>query len=314
MRNNETGEFELVVGNRQLLSGFFIVVLLFAVAFAMGYIVGQNSPRSANCSRKPASAAAPAGRARLWHPPPAGRPASLPPRTRPSAAGAIPTAARAGPRRPPPQTRRERRRPTPAPPPRPLPAAAGSRSRARPLLAGDGTSTRPMPKSGRKPSKTRVSRPSRARAQQPHPRPGGTLHRYGRDGPRQEASWKTRASIPSEQIVSDSLVQIGPAPSASPAARVGAQGPTHFESLNRLKAACAGKNLHTVCESARCPNIHECFHRGAATFMILGDRCTRGCGFCSVPKGNPRKHECASTPPSPPTWPAWPPRWACATW
>jgi cell division septation protein DedD len=46
MKNNETGEFELVVGNRQLLSGFFIVVLLFAVAFAMGYMVGQNSPRS----------------------------------------------------------------------------------------------------------------------------------------------------------------------------------------------------------------------------------------------------------------------------
>jgi len=46
MRNNETGEFELILGNRQLLSGFFIVVLLFAVAFAMGYVVGQNSPRS----------------------------------------------------------------------------------------------------------------------------------------------------------------------------------------------------------------------------------------------------------------------------
>src|SRR6185312_11742731 len=43
MRNNETGEFELVVGNKQLLSGFFIVVLLFAVAFAMGYVVGENS-------------------------------------------------------------------------------------------------------------------------------------------------------------------------------------------------------------------------------------------------------------------------------
>ena len=46
MKNNETGEFELVVGNRQLLSGFFIAVLLLAVAFAMGYMVGQNSPRS----------------------------------------------------------------------------------------------------------------------------------------------------------------------------------------------------------------------------------------------------------------------------
>jgi lipoic acid synthetase len=51
--------------------------------------------------------------------------------------------------------------------------------------------------------------------------------------------------------------------------------------------------LHTVCESARCPNIHECFHRGAATFMILGNLCTRGCGFCSVPKGSPAKHEFA---------------------
>jgi cell division septation protein DedD len=46
MRNSDTGEFELVVGNRQLLSGFFIVILLLAVTFAMGYVVGQNSPRS----------------------------------------------------------------------------------------------------------------------------------------------------------------------------------------------------------------------------------------------------------------------------
>jgi cell division septation protein DedD len=47
MRNNETGEFELVMGNRQLLSGFFIVALLFGVAFAMGYIVGRSSSPSA---------------------------------------------------------------------------------------------------------------------------------------------------------------------------------------------------------------------------------------------------------------------------
>jgi len=56
MRNNETGEFELVVGNTQLLSGFFIVVLLFAVAFAMGYVVGQNAPRSAKVASDTASA------------------------------------------------------------------------------------------------------------------------------------------------------------------------------------------------------------------------------------------------------------------
>ena len=74
---------------------------------------------------------------------------------------------------------------------------------------------------------------------------------------------------------------------------------THFESLNRLKAGLRELNLHTVCESARCPNIHECFHRGAATFMILGNYCTRGCGFCSVPKANPRKQDMRLDPAEP---------------
>lgn len=74
---------------------------------------------------------------------------------------------------------------------------------------------------------------------------------------------------------------------------------THFESLHNLKTDLRARNLHTVCESARCPNIHECFHRGAATFMILGNRCTRGCGFCSVPKGNPAKHDMALDPAEP---------------
>jgi lipoic acid synthetase len=86
--------------------------------------------------------------------------------------------------------------------------------------------------------------------------------------------------------VGDSLVQLG----AGPRPRLPAwarKSRTDFESLNRLKRGLRLLNLHTVCESARCPNIHECFHRGAATFLILGERCTRGCGFCSVPKGNP---------------------------
>jgi lipoyl synthase len=74
---------------------------------------------------------------------------------------------------------------------------------------------------------------------------------------------------------------------------------THFESLNKLKSGLRSLNLHTVCESARCPNIHECFHRGAATFMILGNLCTRGCGFCSVPKGNPRIHDMRLDPSEP---------------
>lgn len=69
------------------------------------------------------------------------------------------------------------------------------------------------------------------------------------------------------------------------------KGATHFESVDGLKRDLRRLNLHTVCESARCPNMHECFHRGAATFMILGNLCTRGCGFCSVPKGNPARKE-----------------------
>jgi lipoic acid synthetase len=47
------------------------------------------------------------------------------------------------------------------------------------------------------------------------------------------------------------------------------------------------KSLHTVCEEARCPNIGDCWSRGTATFMILGDTCTRSCGFCAVKTGRP---------------------------
>jgi len=54
-----------------------------------------------------------------------------------------------------------------------------------------------------------------------------------------------------------------------------------------LKRLMRGLALHTVCESARCPNIGECWQHRTATFMVLGDLCTRRCGFCAVPKGKP---------------------------
>ena len=69
--------------------------------------------------------------------------------------------------------------------------------------------------------------------------------------------------------------------------------------MHLLKRDLRKLNLHTVCESARCPNIHECFHRGAATFMILGNLCTRGCGFCSVPKFSPSKQDSPLDPDEP---------------
>lgn len=55
----------------------------------------------------------------------------------------------------------------------------------------------------------------------------------------------------------------------------------------RLKALLREARLHTVCEEASCPNLGECFHQGTATFMILGDLCTRRCPFCDVGHGKP---------------------------
>ncbi|HTS00518.1 MAG TPA: lipoyl synthase [Bacteroidota bacterium] len=59
------------------------------------------------------------------------------------------------------------------------------------------------------------------------------------------------------------------------------------ESYARLKALVRDRRLHTVCEEARCPNMGECWNSGTATFMILGDVCTRSCGFCAVKTGRP---------------------------
>ena len=95
MRNNETGEFELLVGNRQLLSGFFIVVLLFAVAFSMGYIVGRNSSPSAKLQTETASSAGTASQTPETRPQPVAQ--------APAAGGAPSQAAEAPPADTPPQ-------------------------------------------------------------------------------------------------------------------------------------------------------------------------------------------------------------------
>ncbi len=59
------------------------------------------------------------------------------------------------------------------------------------------------------------------------------------------------------------------------------------ENYHDLKKLARSLNLHTVCESAHCPNIGECWSHRTATFMLLGNLCTRRCGFCAVPKGRP---------------------------
>jgi lipoic acid synthetase len=80
-----------------------------------------------------------------------------------------------------------------------------------------------------------------------------------------------------------------PAPEALPGARPGwlrvraPSGPNYRD----LKGLVQELRLHTVCESARCPNIGDCWERRTATFMILGDICTRACGFCAITTGRP---------------------------
>ncbi len=87
---------------------------------------------------------------------------------------------------------------------------------------------------------------------------------------------------------SSQLVQIdlGPPARAPKPGWLRAKAPVG-DNFHNLKKLARGLGLHTVCESAQCPNIGECWNHRTATFMLLGDICTRRCGFCAVPKGRP---------------------------
>ncbi|MBX7148009.1 lipoyl synthase [bacterium] len=63
----------------------------------------------------------------------------------------------------------------------------------------------------------------------------------------------------------------------------------HAQGVLPMKDRLRGLNLHTVCEEAQCPNLTECFSKGVATIMIMGDTCTRSCKFCAVKTGRPGK-------------------------
>jgi lipoic acid synthetase len=84
------------------------------------------------------------------------------------------------------------------------------------------------------------------------------------------------------------LIQIEayPVPRQAKPAWLKAKAPVG-DNFHNLKKLARGLGLHTVCESAQCPNIGECWNHRTATFMLLGDICTRRCGFCAVPKGRP---------------------------
>jgi len=69
--------------------------------------------------------------------------------------------------------------------------------------------------------------------------------------------------------------------------KAGSAGSPHYARFHEIKRLLREHNLHTVCEEASCPNIGECFGKGTATFMIMGDKCTRRCPFCDVGHGRP---------------------------
>src|SRR5947208_11630718 len=70
----------------------------------------------------------------------------------------------------------------------------------------------------------------------------------------------------------------------------------NLRGLHEIKSLLRERDLHSVCESLACPNRTECFSRGTATFMILGDVCTRSCGFCNVTTGRPYAPPSADEP------------------
>ena len=65
--------------------------------------------------------------------------------------------------------------------------------------------------------------------------------------------------------------------------------------FHQTKTVVQKNNLYTVCQEANCPNITECWSKKHATFMILGDTCTRACAFCDVKTGVPQKNRCSRT-------------------
>ena len=84
-----------------------------------------------------------------------------------------------------------------------------------------------------------------------------------------------------------SLTSVSPAPPRQPKPDWLRVRPPGSPSYTRLKSLMRDLNLHTVCEEAQCPNIGECWNHGTATFMILGDVCTRACSYCAVSHGRP---------------------------
>jgi lipoic acid synthetase len=103
-----------------------------------------------------------------------------------------------------------------------------------------------------------------------------------------KAPWHSKLIKSKEMAGVSQLIQIelAPPPRVPKPQWLRAKAPVG-DNFHNLKKLARGLGLHTVCESAQCPNIGECWNHKTATFMLLGDICTRRCGFCAVPKGRP---------------------------
>ena len=152
---------------------------------------------------------------------------------------------------------------------RSLRLSAGSRSRSSPTSASRAPSTRPAPRSRRSSPRTSTRAPDHGRSRpRPHRNAAGVKHK---------GEAKT-ARIPIKIVAARDAEEAGLDPRARRPS-----SPRFYE----IKQILREHNLHTVCEEASCPNIGECFGKGTATFMIMGDICTRRCPFCDVGHGRP---------------------------
>src|SRR5205814_836272 len=169
----------------------------------------------------------------------------------------------------------------------PRPSEGGDRA-ARPLRPRHADDSRGRDRDGR-------VRPGRSEA-------GGLCHAGRRklDCPVVQSRWTLQLRgnrdalrrLPHRRPAPDIIDHMGHLIPLVPAARppkpdwlkVRAPGSPNY---TRLKGLMRDLNLHTVCEEAQCPNIGECWHHGTATFMILGDVCTRACAYCAIAHGRP---------------------------
>jgi len=115
--------------------------------------------------------------------------------------------------------------------------------------------------------------------------PSANINGIATPYPKKKGALKTRLSAGSTPIAIP--ITVAPGPGARKPDWIRVKAPSEQSRFLEIKSILREHKLHTVCEEASCPNIGECFGKGTATFMIMGDKCTRRCPFCDVGHGRP---------------------------